>query len=311
MALKHKGRMKDSLPETKLPDGSIEKLMPSGNKVRFYPFEIKAEDLPEIASQSKFNPRRYEDLKLPAVEDIFPSIKESKRNAYPIYIVGSLDNFKVIVGLRRFFAVKNVPGAVLVGYRVNHLESSDECYLAKWSDKYVAPSFVDIGLTIKKERDFSELSARQLAELFDVSKDTANMGQRVAKLPKRMFELFPAYQYVTFRFVQEVSGLELPEDKLNNVIDITYEKFLSDIEDYSKEVESPQYAKLSKSIQNFILKQIREPIAKPENPWQDFVKVKNIKTKVDAKGRLSITLDEHVEPALIEKVFDLLNEGLR
>ena len=200
---------------------------------------------------------------------------------------------------------------MLVGYRANHLESSDECYLAKWSDKYVAPSFVDIGLTIKKERDFSALSARQLAELFDVSKDTANMGQRVAKLPKRLFELFPAYQYITFRFVQEVSGLDISENKLDQVINVTHEKFLSDIEDYSKEVESPQYAKLSKSIQNFILKQVREPVLKPENPWQDFVKVKNVKTRVDAKGRLSITLDEHVEPGLIEKVFDLLNEGLR
>ncbi|MBQ4813853.1 hypothetical protein A7985_22775 [Pseudoalteromonas luteoviolacea] len=310
MALKKKARMENALPESRYADGTIEKVFPSGNKVRFYPFEIKSADIPEHVRQSKFNPRRYEDLKLPAVQDILPSIQEAKRNTYHVYVIGTQDTFKVVVGLRRVFAVKQLPDAVLIGYRAAHLEEVDEQYLAQFSDVYVAPSFVDLGLTIRAEREFSTMTARQLGEVFGVSKDTANMAQRVAKLPKSILNIFPAYQYITFRFVKALSSLAVSEQQYQDVIESVKRHFADEMLSYMHNDVQKNYAKLSKNIENFILNELKPKTPKPENHWQARFKVKGVSTSLDTKGNLTLKFDSMVSDNTIEKVAELLHKEI-
>ncbi|MBQ4862178.1 hypothetical protein J8L98_10810 [Pseudoalteromonas sp. MMG013] len=310
MALKIKARMENVLPESKLADGSIEKLFPSGNRVRFYPFEINSSDIPDNVKQSKFNPRRYDDLKLPAIQDILPSIQDAKRNTYHIYTVGSRDNYKVVVGLRRVFAVKQIENALLIGYRAAHLEEVDEKYLAQFSDVYVAPSFVDIGLTISTNQEFSKLSSRVLGDIFKVSKDTANMAQRISKLPKALWELFPAYQHITFRFVKELTALNAPKEKLELAAQNVKAKFEADIVAYKFQDNERDYAVLSKKIEQMLLAELKPKQVKPKNPWEPKFNFKQISTKLDSKGRLSITFSEDTPEETITKVADLLKNEL-
>lgn len=270
---------------------------------------IPAEKVSSVVRKSKLNKRSEKHLNTRAISDILPDIEKAKRNDHPCKAYGTIDDMVVMEGLRRTYAVRQVEGAELAVWLTEYVHPEDEAVIVSRADKYREPTTIDLALTIKELIDSSEkdYSVRDLADIFDISRGTAQNAKELMTIPEGYFSKYPSLHDVSLRLALRFSAFikQLPEDEVTAILE-ALPKVSADNDEEAK-VAVKQLEDEIKSVLSGQDKQAKN--AELQTDVFNGLKLKKgVVASLSNKGVLSLKIPPTIDESIKSKIAKLLAE---
>ena len=283
----------------------------TGKEYTFKMVKVPSQEIANKVKKSRFNRRSSEFFTLASVNDIFDTIKDHKRNSNPAKAIGTADSMVLIEGMKRSFAVSQLPDGELYVWVTSEMDEEDEKAFVVTADIHGVPTTTDLALSIKRQQEENDKSFKidEIMEQFGVSRGTAHHALSISALPSQLFTLFPAIKYIGVRFLVDLTKQD--EQKVLEACSKLATEYGSWDEGFLLDEDKCKNASLE--IQNRVLEitinkkpvkhEIPEELA---NEWTG-IKSKGIKTKIMKSGKLALEVDiKHKDK--LQRIMELLHD---